>query len=239
MIRFQRLPVEAPPDTLFPMQPDLSPLQDFPPLDYSMERAFGAPGKAVCGVDEVGRGPLCGPVLAAAVILDPGAIPAGLNDSKALTARKREALYDELISRCDWATGMASVEEIDRHNILKATMLAMFRAVEGLKSKPALALVDGNRAPKLNCPAKTIVKGDGRVLSIAAASIIAKVIRDRMMTELAREHPGYGWERNAGYGTGEHLDAIQRLGITPHHRRSFAPIRNMLSPAAERDLYLV
>ncbi|MDE1172527.1 MAG: ribonuclease HII [Parvibaculaceae bacterium] len=221
------------------MQSDSPLFTGFRPLDYAFERSLGAPGHLICGIDEVGRGPLAGPVLAVAVILDEQRIPEGLDDSKALTARRREALHDALTGCCDWSAGVASVEEIDRINILQATMLAMSRAVDGLKTAPALALVDGNRAPALRCPAKPIVKGDGRVLSIAAASIIAKVIRDRLMTELALEHPGYGWERNAGYGTAEHLDALKRLGATAHHRKSFAPIRNILSPGGAKRLDVV
>ncbi len=221
------------------MQSDSPFFAGFRPLDYAFERSLGAPGRLICGIDEVGRGPLAGPVLAVAVILDEQRIPAGLDDSKALTARRRDALHGELTGCCDWAVGIASVEEIDAINILQATMLAMSRAVDGLRSTPALALVDGNRAPALRCPAQTIIKGDGRVLSIAAASIIAKVIRDRMMTELALTHPGYGWERNAGYGTAEHLDALKRLGASTHHRKSFAPIRNILSPGGGERLDVV
>jgi ribonuclease HII len=207
--------------------------------DYSFETEHGAPRLRVCGVDEAGRGPLAGPVVAAAVVLDPADCPEGLDDSKKLDEGKREALYAALIGRAEIGVGMASVEEIDKINILQATMLAMRRAVEALDLPPAFALIDGNRLPALACPARAIVKGDGRVLSIAAASIVAKVTRDRIMTELARAHPGFGWERNRGYGTAEHLNALKRLGATPHHRRSFAPIRNILSPDESGRLDLV
>jgi len=184
----------------------------------------------VCGVDEVGRGPLAGPVVAAAVVLNPERVPEGLNDSKKRTEKKREHLYD-LIHENALAVmiAQASVEEIDRINILEASMLAMRRAVEGLALKPAGALVDGNRSPGLNMPTRTLIKGDGRSLSIAAASIVAKVFRDRLMKNLAEEHPGYGWEQNAGYGVPKHLAALKLVGVTPHHRRSFAPIRQILS----------
>ncbi|MDR3497947.1 MAG: ribonuclease HII [Parvibaculum sp.] len=207
--------------------------------DYSFETEHGAPRLHVCGVDEAGRGPLAGPVVAAAVVLDPADCPEGLDDSKKLDEGKRETLYAALIGRAQIGVGMASVEEIDKINILQATMLAMRRAVEALDLPPAFALIDGNRLPALACPARAIVKGDGRVLSIAAASIVAKVTRDRIMTELARAHPGFGWERNRGYGTAEHLNALKRLGATPHHRRSFAPIRNILSPDESGRLDLV
>lgn len=207
--------------------------------DYAFEAEHGAPLVRVCGIDEAGRGPLAGPVVAAAVIVDPETCPEGLDDSKKLDERKREELFAQL-SRCaEIGIGMASVEEIDRLNILQATMLAMSRAFAALDRPAAFALIDGNRAPKLACPARTIVSGDARVLSIAAASIAAKVTRDRMMTALAAAHPGYGWERNRGYGTPEHLDALSHLGATPHHRRSFAPVRNILSPAIPEGLDLV
>ncbi|MAU40732.1 MAG: ribonuclease HII [Kordiimonas sp.] len=183
----------------------------------------------VCGIDEVGRGPLAGPVMAAAVILDPQNIPAGLNDSKKLSPARREALYIELTSCCQYGVGEASVAEIDRHNILQATYIAMQRAVEKLPIRPDHALVDGNRLPPLICPATTIIKGDQRSLSIAAASIIAKVKRDFLMKELAKNYPDYGWEKNAGYGTKQHMEALKLVGVTPHHRNSFAPIRNLIT----------
>jgi len=183
----------------------------------------------VCGVDEVGRGPWAGPVLAAAVILDPGRIPPGLNDSKKLTAARRAALFDEISAQAVVAVGMASVKEIDRINILQATFLAMRRAVDALATKPAFALIDGNKIPPgLACEARAIVKGDSRSLSIAAASIIAKVTRDRLMCDLSATFPGYGWESNMGYGTKAHQSGLARFGVTPHHRRSFKPIHKML-----------
>ena len=201
--------------------------------DYALEMEAGAPACLVCGVDEAGRGPLAGPVVAGAVILDPAKIPAGLNDSKKLDAARREALFAALQPVADIGIGIASVEEIDRLNILQATMLAMTRAIAALPRVPSLALIDGNRVPKqLPCPASSIVRGDATSLSIAAASIAAKVTRDRLMLALAGSHPGYGFERHMGYGTAAHLDAISRLGPTPAHRRSFAPIRNILSPGS-------
>ncbi len=193
----------------------------------------GAPGRVVCGVDEAGRGPLAGPVVAAAVILDPANIPAGLNDSKKLGAARREALFAALQPVAEIGIGMASVEEIDQINILQAIMLAMTRAIAALPSVPQFALIDGNRTPKqLPCPAGAVVRGDAISLSIAAASIAAKVTRDRLMLVLAENHPEYGFERHMGYGTAAHIEAISRLGPTPAHRRSFAPIRNILSPGA-------
>jgi len=198
--------------------------------DYLLETDARKQGLApVAGVDEVGRGPLCGPVVAAAVILNPDDIPAGLMDSKKLTAKRREILYDEISARAAISIGACSVEEIDELNILQASLLAMRRAIDGLPRTPGTALVDGNRLPEnLPCPAQAIVKGDDKSLSISAASIIAKVTRDRIMADLAREFPGYGWERNAGYGTKEHLSALKALGVTPHHRRSFRPVHNIL-----------
>lgn len=183
----------------------------------------------VAGVDEVGRGPLAGPVVAAAVILDLGAIPAGINDSKRLTPARRLALADEIHAAAEVSIAEASVEEIDALNIYHASHLAMCRAVEGLSRRVRHAIIDGNAIPKdLGCSAEALVKGDARCLSVAAASIVAKVRRDGMMAELDREHPGYGWVRNAGYPTKEHLAALQTLGVTPHHRRSFRPIHNIL-----------
>ncbi|MFC7702888.1 ribonuclease HII [Plastorhodobacter daqingensis] len=200
--------------------------------DDSFESAAAARGYLrVAGVDEVGRGPLAGPVTAAAVRLLPGRIPEGLRDSKALTARRREALCAELMQVAEVSVAHVSVEEIDRLNILWASHLAMCRALEGLGPLD-FALIDGNRVPEgLPCPGQAIVKGDALCLSIAAASIVAKVMRDRIMVDLAQQHPGYGWERNAGYGTKEHCQALQHLGVTPHHRRSFAPVHNILYQA--------
>ena len=183
----------------------------------------------IAGVDEVGRGPLCGPVTAAAVILNPDDIPEGLNDSKKMTAKKRDALYDEILAKADCCIAHATVQEIDEINILRASHLAMTRAIAGLTKAPDHILIDGNMIPKgLATSAEAVVKGDGRSLSIAAASIIAKVARDRIMGDLAIDFPGYGWEKNAGYGTKQHLEALRALGVTPHHRRSFKPIHNIL-----------
>jgi len=183
----------------------------------------------IAGVDEVGRGPLCGPVTAAAVILNPDDIPEGLNDSKKMTAKKRDALYDEILAKADCCIAHATVQEIDEINILRASHLAMTRAIAGLTKAPDHILIDGNMIPRgLTTSAQAVVKGDGRSLSIAAASIIAKVTRDRIMGDLAIEFPGYGWEKNAGYGTKQHLEALRALGVTPHHRRSFKPIHNIL-----------
>lgn len=201
--------------------------------DFSFESAAFARGaRLICGVDEVGRGPLCGPVTAAAVILDPNNIPVGLGDSKALTAARRLKLEAEIFASAEVSIAHASVEEIDEINILQASHLAMQRAIEGLPRRPDHALIDGNRLPKaLTCTAEALVKGDARVLSIAAASIVAKVARDRLMEELAREYPGYGWEKNAGYPTKDHLNALKILGVTPAHRRSFKPVHNILYQA--------
>lgn len=196
--------------------------------NFDMEAASASP---VCGVDEAGRGPLAGPVVAAAVILDALDMPLGLDDSKRLTAAKRRALQVALMSKAMIGVGCASVEEIDRINILNATMLAMRRAVDALPVAPRIALVDGNRCPELPCEASPVVKGDQRCLSIAAASIIAKVHRDTVMSELAATYPDYGWRNNAGYGTAEHLAALKLHGATPHHRRSFAPVRAVIGQA--------
>ncbi|WP_309668400.1 ribonuclease HII [Tabrizicola sp.] len=196
--------------------------------DFSFELAAITSGATfVVGVDEVGRGPLAGPVTAAAVRLDPTRIPAGLRDSKTLTAARRERLFDQLVSVAQVSIAHASVEEIDDINILRASHLAMTRAIAGLPADHAL--IDGNMIPRgLACRATAIVKGDARSLSIAAASIVAKVTRDRIMVDLAQQHPGYGWENNAGYPTKAHLDALLNLGVTPWHRRSFRPVHNIL-----------
>lgn len=198
--------------------------------DFSHETALLAGGaRRVAGVDEVGRGPLAGPVTAAAVVLEPGRIPEGLNDSKKLTAARREVLAEWIMANCDWSAAHVGVEEIDRLNIYHAAHLAMCRAVAGLRQPPCHVLVDGNRVPRdLPLPAQPLVKGDARCLSIAAASILAKVLRDRIMVDLAQQHPGYGWEVNAGYPTPAHKRALLDIGITPHHRRSFRPVHNIL-----------
>lgn len=202
--------------------------------DRSAEIGLPSP---VCGIDEVGRGPLCGPVVAAAVIL-PGpcdVVPdwiADLRDSKKMTEKARDRLAEAVRLHCRYAIGEASPAEIDSVGILSATFLAMARAVAGLGETPAHALVDGNLLPRgLPCPATAIVSGDATCLAIAAAAVVAKVHRDALMADLGAAFPGYGWERNAGYGTQEHRDAIERLGVTPHHRRSFTLVDNQLSLA--------
>ena len=198
--------------------------------DFTFEQtAFDNGATHIAGVDEVGRGPLAGPVVAAAVRLDPDNIPDGLNDSKLLTHKRRAIIAEQLWQVADVSVAQASVEEIDDINILHASMLAMERAVAGLAKPADHVLVDGNRIPpNLTGRATAIVKGDARSLSIAAASIVAKVWRDRLMVDLAQQHPGYGWERNMGYPTKEHQLALRDLGVTPHHRRSFKPVHNML-----------
>ena len=198
--------------------------------DFSFELAAIAKGALrVAGLDEVGRGPLAGPVTVAAVRLDPGNIPEGLNDSKVLTAKRREALFDQILQQADVCIAHATVEEIDEINILRASHLAMERAVAGLLVPPDHLLIDGNMIPRgLTIQSEAIVKGDARSLSISAASIVAKVTRDRLMMALAQQHPGYGWETNAGYGSKAHTEALQNLGVTPHHRRSFKPVHNIL-----------
>lgn len=199
-----------------------------PRPDLSLETALGLP--LVAGVDEVGRGPLAGPVTAAAVILDPAHLPQGIDDSKRLTERARERLALEIrASALAFAVAHASVEEIDALNILEASHLAMRRALTALSPAAQYALIDGNRLPKgLEIPAQTVVKGDAISLSIAAASILAKVERDAIMRELALANPGYGWEKNMGYPSAQHRVALEQQGVTPHHRRSFGPVRKML-----------
>lgn len=198
----------------------------FAPLDFSRERALMARGiLPVAGADEVGRGPLAGPVVAAAVVLDPKRVPAGLNDSKKLTAARREALYAEICATAEVAVSLAPPARIDRDNIRQATLWALARAVAGLPRPPALLLVDGNDPPDVACAVEAIVGGDGRVASIAAASIVAKVVRDRLMTRLGAVFPAYGFEKHMGYGTPAHSAALRAHGPCPHHRRSFAPVR--------------
>ena len=196
--------------------------------DFGQEEAALQGGAIfVVGVDEVGRGPLAGPVTAAAVRLEPGRLPQGLRDSKAMTALARERLYDWLMQHAQVSVAHASVEEIDALNILRASHLAMERAVAALPADHAL--VDGNLIPRgLACASRAIVKGDATCLSIAAASVIAKVTRDRIMVDLAQQHPPYGWDRNAGYPTKAHLQALLVFGVTPFHRRSFGPVHNIL-----------
>jgi ribonuclease HII len=208
--------------------------------DFAIERRCKG---LVCGIDEAGRGPLAGPVVAAAVILEPRRFPKmlrdRLDDSKVLTSQQREGCYRALWRCADRGAarigvGAASTAEIDRLNILRAALLAMTRAVSVLGARPDTALVDGTIAPPLACSVQTVVKGDALSFSIAAASVVAKVTRDRIMHGLAPRYPGYGWETNVGYATHQHGEAIRRLGITHHHRRSFAPVRL----AAEGDLPL-
>jgi ribonuclease HII len=179
----------------------------------------------VAGVDEAGVGPWAGPVVAAAVIFHPDRIPDGITDSKLLDADAREVLYGRITEVAEVGIGIADVTRIDRDNILAATLWAMGEAVAQLKTSPNLVLIDGNRMPRLACAARTIVKGDAKCVSIAAASIVAKVTRDRLMIALGQEHPGYGFEKHKGYGTAEHQAAIRRLGVTAHHRRSFKPVQ--------------
>ena len=201
--------------------------------DFSFERAALEGGaRLVAGVDEAGRGPLAGPVVAAAVILNPDHIPDGLNDSKKLSEPARDALFAEILATADIGVGVADVARIDEMNILWATMWAMSEAIGDLERKPDLALIDGNRCPKLDCPANAIVKGDAKSMSIAAASIIAKVTRDRIMTTLDRQLPEYGFARHKGYGTAFHLEMLKIHGATPHHRSSFSPVRKALATAA-------
>lgn len=183
-----------------------------------------APGP-IAGVDEAGRGPWAGPVVAAAVILDPARIPASLDDSKALDEDMRAHLYNRLMKCAQVGVAIADVQRIDRDNILNATLWAMREAVTQLAVPPRLAIVDGNRAPRLPMETRTIIKGDAKCVSIAAASIVAKVTRDRLMMSLAREYPGYGFEKHKGYGTPEHQAAIDKLGVCAIHRRSFKPVQ--------------
>jgi ribonuclease HII len=194
--------------------------------DFAIEKECRG---VVCGVDEAGRGPLAGPVVAAAVILDRrafrGRLRATLDDSKLLARAEREACHAALWRCARIGIGAASRREIDTVNILRASLLAMARAVAALGLRPDLALVDGNIAPALPCPVRTVVGGDGLSFSIAAASVVAKVTRDRIMRALSSRHPGYGWETNVGYATAGHGAALRRLGVTPHHRRSFEPVR--------------
>lgn len=201
--------------------------------DYSVETLAMAGGaRRVAGVDEAGRGPLAGPVTAAAVVLDPQNIPDGLNDSKKLTAARRDALAAWIMAHCDWSVAHVDPVKIDALNILRASHVAMCRALAGLRQPPCHVLIDGNMLPRdLTLPAQAVVKGDARCLSIAAASIVAKVLRDRIMVDLAQQHPGYGWDVNAGYPTPGHKRALLDLGITPHHRRSFRPVHNILCKA--------
>jgi ribonuclease HII len=193
--------------------------------DLSIESSLNG---IIAGVDEAGRGPWAGPVVAAAVILDRNNIPFGINDSKKLTRKQREIIFAELYQTAHIGVGIASVEEIDSLNILHASMLAMSKAVAALPLLPDYALIDGNRIPRLPCKGQYVVGGDAISLSIGAASIIAKVTRDKIMAELALQHPEYLWERNSGYGTEDHQNGLRNHGVTVHHRRSFRPIAEIL-----------
>ena len=199
-----------------------------PRPDLTLEQEWAAHG-LVCGVDEAGRGPWAGPVSAAAVILDPHHLPEGLNDSKLLSEAAREIAEADIKARAlCWSVAFATVEEIDRLNILRATELAMRRAVQGLAPCAALALIDGNHALDVGCPSVAVIRGDAKSASIAAASILAKTARDRLMHELESKHPGYGFARHKGYGVPLHRQALDRLGPCAQHRRSFAPIRALV-----------
>lgn len=203
-------------------------MANIPLDDEQLGQALGR-YRLLAGVDEVGRGPLIGPVVAAAVILDPDSPIDGLADSKKLSEKRREQLAEQIRSQAlAWAVAEANVEEIDRLNILHASLLAMRRAVEALSHAPEYVLVDGNRCPDLPCPAGAVIKGDSRVESISAASILAKVVRDRQMIEMDEIYPGYGLAKHKGYPTRAHFEALEALGITPDHRRSFGPVRRIL-----------
>jgi ribonuclease HII len=182
-------------------------------------------GGPIAGVDEAGRGPLAGPVVAAAVVLDPAFLSDGIADSKALDAKSRQSVYQAIVATAQVGIGVAGVDRIDSDNILNASLWAMAQAVARLDCRPRLVLVDGNKVPNVECSTRAIVQGDAKCLSIAAASIVAKVVRDAMMAELARDYPHYGFDRHKGYGTREHHEAIARHGVTPHHRRSFRPVQ--------------
>ena len=203
--------------------------------DFNIEKSLNLNG-LIAGFDEAGRGPWCGPVVAACVcwpdLQVPEELANAINDSKKLTAKKREALYPKIMaSNAIVGVGQASAEEIDDMNILQASFLAMHRALDEVRVKgynPIFGLIDGNRLPKWDIPCQAVIGGDGKSLSIGAASIVAKVVRDRLMTDLAKEFPAYGWERNAGYGTAEHIQALKEYGPTIHHRKSYAPIKKIL-----------
>jgi ribonuclease HII len=189
-------------------------------------------GGPIAGVDEAGRGPLAGPVVAAAVVLNPAAIPYGIADSKVLDAKSRQSIYQAIVASAQVGIGVASVDRIDADNILNASLWAMAQAVGQLGCRPRLVLIDGNKAPHIAITTRAIVQGDAKCLSIAAASIVAKVVRDAMMAELAQDYPHYGFDRHKGYGTREHHAAIATHGVTPHHRRSFRPVQLALGLAS-------
>jgi len=199
-------------------------------------RALGSGIWPVAGCDEVGRGPLAGPVVAAAVVLDPERVPRGLNDSKKLCADEREKLYEKICATAQVAVALGSTERIDRDNILRASLWAMARAVKALPVVPKLVYVDGNNRIDVGCDCVAVVSGDALVTSIAAASIVAKVTRDRLMVRLGVAHPGYGFERHMGYSVPEHFAALARLGPTIHHRRSFAPVAAKLAGVPDEAL---
>lgn len=204
--------------------------------DFEQQSLFTDEGDLVCaGVDEAGRGPLAGPVCAAAVILDPARPIEGLADSKKLSKKKRGALEAEIKEKAlAWCVAWGEVEEIDEINILQSTMLSMKRAVEGLSIAPDKVIVDGNRAPRLSCRVEAVVKADAKIPEVSAASILAKTARDRLMEKMDEEHPGYGFAKHAGYGTKAHVEAIRRLGPSPIHRRSFEPVKTMISEIKSR-----
>ena len=196
--------------------------------DFSLESELHRAGRlAIAGVDEAGRGPLAGPVVAAAVILDPAAIPDGLADSKTLSTARRETLFDAILDNADVAFAAVSARVIDQINIRQATLLAMVRSIQGMQQPPAFVLVDGRGLPPVSCPGEAVIGGDGKSASIAAASIVAKVMRDRMMDAAARAYPGYGFDSNAGYGTAAHRTAIAAHGACPIHRMSFSPLKQL------------
>ena len=194
--------------------------------DFLIENGFMG---IVAGVDEAGRGPWAGPVVAGAVILNKDNYPSGIDDSKKLSEKKREDIFTQLQEVAKVGVGVVNVDEIDKMNILQASMLAMKKAVDNLPVKPDVALIDGNKCPPLDCESHAIIKGDNKSLSIAAGAIIAKVTRDRMMKEIALQFPYYGWEKNAGYGTKLHQEGLAKYGVTVHHRRSFKPIAKLLA----------
>ncbi len=224
----------APTDSLLPLD------EPSAPTDLFERRARKRGAQWVAGVDEAGRGPLAGPVVVAAVIFDGRRYPRGLQDSKLLSREEREALYPRILDRAIVAVAFASRERIDRMNILRASLWAMSRAVAGLAQRPDHVLIDGNMLPPwLPCPGETIVGGDGRSVSIAAASIVAKVTRDRLMARVGQAFPGYGFESHMGYSTPEHFAALEAHGPCPQHRRSFAPVRNQLEPQALPEPLLI
>ncbi|MCW3797554.1 ribonuclease HII [Sphingomonas sp. BN140010] len=203
---------------------------------FKLERDHPMP---LAGVDEAGCAPLAGPVVAAAVVLDRDKFPRGIDDSKKLDLATREAIHAKLMVQARCGVGICTVEEIDSLNIYWARMLAMIRAVEALGFEPAMVMVDGNRCPKWDRPSLPIIAGDAKCRSIAAASIVAKVTRDRIMAQYAEQHPGYGWEQNRGYPTPDHRRALRELGPTPLHRRSFNLVREALAAAAQPDLFAI